>query len=261
MAEWDPAAYLVFERQRTQPSIDLAARVDVSAPGRIIDIGCGPGNSTAVLAKRWPEVELVGLDNSPAMLDQAKAVLPHVKWVLADATGDLGFLGKFDLVFSNAVIQWISDQEAVLASMFGLLRPGGVMAVQVPDTDEMPVHTALVELLAQPHWQALLGDVPNTYTIHRAAWYYDVASALADSVDLWVTQYMPAMASHDAIVEWYRGTGLRPYLERLTDQDSRAEFLEQYRSLIVDAYPVRRDGKVLFPFHRVFFLARAKWSG
>ena len=256
MAEWDPELYLAFEKGRTQPSVDLVARVDVAAPARVVDVGCGPGNSTAVLARRWPEAEIVGVDSSAAMLDKARATYPEGTWVQADATDGLTGLGTFDVVFSNAVIQWIPEQEPLLRGLFGLLRPGGVLAVQVPDTDRMPIRTALVELLSRPGWRTRFEDVTSTYP-HPASYYYDILSPLTGALEIWVTDYLHVMPSHDALVQWYSGSALRPYLDHLTDDDEQAAFLAEYHDLLVPAYPPQRDGNILFPFHRIFFTARA----
>ena len=260
MAEWDPELYLAFEKGRTQPSIDLAARIDVQAPARVVDVGCGPGNSTAVLARRWPDAQIVGVDSSAAMLDKARATYPDWTWVQADATAGLADLGTFDVVFSNAVIQWMPDQDALLRGLFALLRPGGVLAVQVPNTDRMPIRTALVELLSRPRWSTRFDGVTSTYH-HEAPHYYDVLASLTGSspgaVEIWVTDYLHVMPSHDALVQWYSGSALRPYLDRMTDDAEQAAFLAEYHDLLVPAYPPQHDGTILFPFHRIFFTARA----
>ena len=256
MAEWDPELYLAFEKGRTQPSIDLVARIDLVAPARVVDVGCGPGNSTAVLARRWPEAEIVGVDSSAAMLDKARASAPEKTWVQADATAGLGDLGTFDVVFSNAVIQWMPDQASLLQGLFGLLRPGGVLAVQVPSTERMPIRTALAEVLARPRWRSRFDGVTSTYP-RSASFYYDVLSPLAAALEMWVTDYLHVMPSHDALVQWYSGSALRPYLEHLTDDAEQAAFLAEYRDLLVPAYLPQRDGNILFPFHRIFFTARA----
>ncbi|MCL2092535.1 MAG: methyltransferase domain-containing protein [Micrococcales bacterium] len=256
MAEWDPELYLAFEKGRTQPSVDLVARIDLVAPARVVDVGCGPGNSTAVLAGRWPTAETVGVDSSAAMLDKARATYPQGTWVQADATAGLGHLGTFDVVFSNAVIQWIPDQATLLRGLFALLRPGGVLAVQVPNTAGMPIRTVLEELLSQPRWRGRFDGVTSTYP-HPASFYYDVLSPLTAALDLWTTDYLHVMPSHDALVQWYSGSALRPYLDHLTDDAERAAFLAEYHDQLVPAYPPQPDGNVLFPFHRIFFTARA----
>ena len=254
--DWNPELYLAFEGGRKQPSVDLVARVDVTDPARVLDVGCGPGNSTAVLAGRWPDAEIIGLDSSTTMLDKARTTYPVGTWVQADATAGLGHLGTFDVVFSNAVIQWIPDQETLLRDLFALLRPGGVLAVQVPNTACMPVRTVLEELASQPRWRTRFDDVAHTYP-HAPSYYYDVLSQLTSALELWVTDYLHIMPSHDALVQWYSGTALRPYLDHLTDDTEQAAFLAEYHDLLVPAYPPQPDGNILFAFHRIFFTARA----
>lgn len=254
--DWQPDQYLKFKDERTRPSIDLVGRVDLAAPGRIIDIGCGPGNSTAILKARWPAAEVWGLDSSEAMIERARADHPHIHWLRRGAEGDLSDLGAFDLVFSNAALQWMPDQEAVLTNLFGLLAGGGVLAVQVPYTKEMPVYRAILALAKTAKWAGHFGDAPDDVRHHGYPYYYHVLCRLTGDIEMWQTEYIHVMPDAGAIVEWYKSTGLRPWLERLPDEAARGEFCEDHRRLLEEAYPPQRDGRVLFPFARVFFLAR-----
>jgi len=256
MSDWQPNLYLEFGKERTQPSIDLVTRIDVDNPKRIIDIGCGPGNSTAVLKARWPQAEIVGLDNSPAMIDNARLKYPAIDWLCADAAGDLSALGKFDIVFSNAAIQWMSEQETLLPKLFGLLNRGGVLAVQVPCTEHMPIHTELEKLATTVQWEARFADMASSYSTHQADFYYDTLCNLTADIDLWETRYFHIMNTLADIVKWYSGSGLRPYLDCLPDLPSRTGFLKAYENLLKRDYPVQANGKILFPFTRIFFIAR-----
>ncbi|MCL2849232.1 MAG: methyltransferase domain-containing protein, partial [Micrococcales bacterium] len=201
------------------------------------------------------QAQVVGVDSSAPMLDKARQTYPGWTWVEADATAGLGHLGRFDVVFSNAVIQWMPDQSALLRDLFALLNPGGVLAVQVPSTEHMPIRTALVELLSRARWRTRFDDVTSTYPRTRE-FYYDVLCTLTSAIELWVTDYMHVMPSHEALVQWYSGSALRPYLDHLGD-DERAGFLAEYHDLLVPAYPRQRDGNILFAFHRIFFTAQA----
>ena len=256
MSDWKPDLYLSFEKERTQPAIDLAARVDAETPRRILDIGCGPGNSTYVLQRRWPEAEITGLDSSAAMLEQARAKYPDMRWVQADAAGDLSGLGLFDIVFSNAAIQWMPDHGALLKNFYALLNEGGTLAVQVPYTKHMHLHTDLQKLAAMPEWKPRFSTLGPTHAIHEAAFYYDILSALSPGVALWQTEYYHAMEGHKALIQWYSGTGLRPYLDCLADENVRQSFLREYEVLLRASYPPRKNGKVLFPFTRIFFMTK-----
>ena len=255
MSDWQPSLYLRFGRERTQPSIDLVARIGVGDPRRILDVGCGPGNSTAVLKARWPQAHIIGLDSSAAMIADAQTTYPDLEWIRADASGDLTGLGRFDVVFSNAAIQWIPDQEALLPKLFAMLEDGGVLAVQVPDTGRMPLHLELVRLASSEAWSARFEGMASSYSVHGAGFYYATLCGLSSRLDLWETRYFHVMDDHAAIVSWYSGSGLRPYLDCLSDHESRRDFLAQYEAALVDAYPVQPDGRVLLPFTRVFFMA------
>jgi len=257
MADWKPALYLRFERERTQPSIDLAARIGCDSPRRVLDVGCGPGNSTAVLRGRWPGAEITGLDASGPMLEKARASDAGVAWVLADATGDLSALGAFDVIFSNAAIQWMPGQPALLAKLFAMLNPGGALAAQVPYTEHMPAHTELIKLAARPEWAARFAGFSGAHSVHRAEFYYDILCGLTRNVELWETRYFHVMDDHRGVVEWYRGSGLGPYLDCLADERAKEEFLAEYGALMKAAYPAQKDGRVLFPFTRVFVIARS----
>ena len=256
MSDWNPNHYLQFDRQRTQPSIDLVTRIMMDAPERIIDIGCGPGNSTNVLKIRWPRAEITGLDSSQAMIAEARTKHPDIGWVQADASGDLSQLGTFDVVFSNAAIQWIPDQERLLPKMFGMLNLGGILAVQVPDTEQMPVYIELNKLAASDKWKNRFIGMKSTHSVHNAPFYYDAICGLSNEIDVWETRYFHVMESHTDIVKWYSSTGLRPYLDCLKDDAPRAEFLEEFENALRDVYRIQADGRVLFPFTRIFFTAK-----
>jgi trans-aconitate 2-methyltransferase len=189
MSKWDPKLYLTFERERTQPSIDLVRRIDVEAPKRVIDIGCGPGNSTVVLKSRWPDAEIVGLDNSETMINQARKNFSDIKWVQGDAGDDLTSLGTFDVVFSNATIQWIPNQALLLKKLYNLLTDTGILAVQVPCTKNMPIHLELQKLIASSKWKEQFTTLSTTYSSHMADYYYNILCELTSNIELWVTDY------------------------------------------------------------------------
>jgi len=253
MPDWNPAQYLKFEADRNKPIADLLSHVNLANPARIIDIGCGPGNSTGFLARRWPGAELIGLDSSRAMLEQARATLPDVQWIEQDAAQDLSALGKFDLVFSNAVLQWLPEHERVILAWFALLKPGGVLALQRPHNFDSPLHRTLLELAGSVSWRAKLSESrPQHY--HPSAFYYDILSGMDCAFELWTTKYYHVLGSHEDIIEWYKGTGFRPYLGQLSGRD-QAAFLADMLSQIRQLYPPQADGKILFEFERLFFTA------
>jgi len=253
MPAWDPGQYVKFLDERTRPSRDLCARIPVPAPRRVLDLGCGPGNSTRVLRERWPEAELAGLDSSPQMIGRARADFPQGTWILADAAAwepD----GEYHVVFSNAVLQWLPDHENLLPRLLGWLAPGGCLAVQMPARDSC-LRNALQAVAQRPRWAAAMAGAGADMTFRPARFYYDLLAPLAGQVDLWETVYHHVMASHQALVEWYEGTGMRPYLERLPGPQDRAAFKEAMLDQCRMAFPAAADGRVLLPFKRLFFVA------
>ena len=256
MSDWQPNLYLEFGKERTQPSIDLATRIDNDNPKKIIDIGCGPGNSTNVLKARWTHAEIIGLDNSEAMIDEAKSKYPSINWLCIDASDDLSKLGYFDIIFSNAAIQWIPNQKTLLSKLFGMLNKDGVLAVQVPCTMYMPIHTELKKLISIDKWKSHFTNMASTNSIHAADFYYNSICHLTSEIDLWETRYFHIMNTHADIVKWYSGSGLRPYLDCLKNASANAEFISEYENALKDAYPIQSNGKILFPFTRIFFIVK-----
>ncbi len=254
MPAWNPALYLAFERERTQPAIDLAARVAIAEPRTVLDLGCGPGNSTAVLKARWPTAALAGLDNDPDMLAAAAKSDPGVRWIPADAATWRPD-ATYDVVFSNAMLQWLPDHAEAVQRFFGAVAPGGALAVQVPTHARSALHQNILELANEPQWRGHLGGVHGAIHGRDPAFYYDVLAPLAKRIELWETEYNHVLVGPEAIVTWIRGTGLRPFLHALPDDDARRRFEAELLARVAVAYPRRPDGKVLFPFRRLFFVA------
>jgi len=254
MPTWDSSQYLRFARERTQPAIDLAARIQLSAPARVIDLGCGPGNSTAVLAQRWPQAQVEGLDSSESMLVAACRDFPQLRW----QAGDIASWRSnepYDLVYANASLQWVPHHDTVLPHLLSQVKPGGALAFQVPANQDAPPHRLMRELGGSDRWKTRFRVAPREWQVATPEFYYDVLSAHAAQVELWTTDYIHVLPDAAAIVEWYRGTGLRPWLDALSTDEERNDFLAEYGSLISSVYPIRTDGRVLFPFHRLFAIA------
>lgn len=250
--DWNPELYLKFRNERTQPSIDLVSGISVESPESIIDIGCGPGNSTQVLLGRWPGCKITGLDNSPSMIDKAKKDYPSQNWVLADVK-DFNSPEKYDIVFSNATIQWIPDHKQLIDSMWKLVNDNGALAVQMPLYNAMPVYGA-VEQAASGRWPQL-DNVMDIFTFHEPGYYYDVLSFLSEKVNMWVTDYLHIMDSHKSILEMIKSAGLKPYLDRLESENDKLEFESAVLRNIKEAYPSQENRRVIFPFKRLFFIA------
>ena len=257
MADWDPALYARFEDERTRPPPQLLARVPLDAPRLASDLGCGPGNSTELIVRRFPGAEVVGLDTSDAMLDSARRRLPDVAFARADAATWAPERAP-DLIYANAVLQWGPDHPARLPRLFGLLAPGGGLAVQMPDNLAEPSHRLMREVAADGPWAAAIGDPAVAGRLGRMLSvdrYYDLLAPLAAEVDLWRTAYQHRMASAAAIVEWVSATGLRPFVDPLPP-DLKSGFLSAYGAAVERAYPPRADGRRLLAFPRLFIVAR-----
>jgi trans-aconitate 2-methyltransferase len=254
MADWNSAGYLKFVNERTQPAVDLINRIDKENPLKIIDIGCGPGNSTEVLAKRFPNAKILGADNSPNMIEAAEKKYPNLQFVLCDASKDLISLDNdFDIVFSNACIQWIPNHNELLKNMMGLLRQGGVLAVQTPMNYNEPIHQIIGEVSASEKWASRFLNKRIFYNLSQSG-YYDLLSDISADFVLWQTTYFHKMKSHGDIMEWYRSTGLRPYLDVLSEDDKH-EFERDVYDKLTAAYPKQKNGEIIFRFPRFFFIA------
>lgn len=256
MPTWDATEYLRFADERTQACRDLAARVGIAKPCRIIDLGCGPGNSTAVLAERWPEAEIIGLDNSQPMIEAARRDFPSVRWIVADIpTWTSDREGPFDLVLSNAALQWVDDHANVFPRLLTQVAPGGALAVQMPSNFDGPAHRAMRELANSARWKGRFQRNVREWHVHDVPFYYEALAPNAARIDLWETEYIHVMSGAEAVVQWYKGTGLRPFLEALASDDDRSRFTDDYLREMRGIYPARRDGRVLFPFRRLFVIA------
>ena len=257
--DWNPELYLKFGRERIQPSIDLVNRIQFTNPQKIIDIGCGPGNSTQILVQKWPDADITGVDNSSAMIERAKKDYPEQNWRLLDAGKD-EFEGNYDIVFSNATIQWIPDHSGLIRKFYNLLSDKGVIAIQIPQFWDMPVGKAIEKTATNSRWISVTRGVSDLFTIHDYSFYYDSLSELGLSIDIWETDYFHTLDSQLSILEMIRSTGLRPYLDRLETSADKQVFEETVLKEIDKDYPMQKDDKVLFPFKRLFFIA-CKYHG
>lgn len=254
MPDWSPAQYLKFEDERSRPARDLLAQVPLAEAKRVVDIGCGPGNSTELLAERFPDAEILGLDSSSDMLEAARQRLPKAAFIEADIAQWTPERGT-DLLFANAVFQWVPDHLDVLGRLFVQLSPGGVLAVQMPDNFGEPSHFLMDEVAKNGPWSEKLGEAALARDpIPPPIRYYDRLAPRARRVDIWHTQYNHPLAGPGTIVEMLKSTGLRPYLAPL-DADEQARFLGEYERRVGEAYAALGDGRVLFRFPRLFVVA------
>ena len=250
--KWDSETYLKFEKERTQPAIDLVRRVERRTVSSALDVGCGPGNSSAVIKSVFPEAEILGIDFSADMIERAKKDYPDITFEQWDADEFTEKTGKkFDLIFSNACLQWLPDQFKTITNLYKLLNENGVMAIQIPCNFDEPIHQLIHKVVTGEKWKTVFKQQRNC-VMSSVEEYFDVISALSDEFDIWTTTYHHVLSSHEALWAWYEGTGLRPYLSQI-DDSMKGEFRKDIMEEIRKNYPLQRNGKVIFDFPRLFF--------
>jgi trans-aconitate 2-methyltransferase len=254
-ADWNPALYERFEDERTRPARDLLANVPLAEATHVVDLGCGPGNSTALLVERFPEARVVGTDSSEAMLASARARLPGCSFEHGDVSTWQATVAP-DLIFANALFQWLPKHEVLLPRLLSALAPGGVLALQMPDNLEEPSHRLMREVAADAPWASAIGDASRLRSaVLSISAYYDLLAQGGTKVEIWRTVYQHPLSSPAAIVEWLKATGLRPFLDPLT-HELQSSFLTEYEARIARAYPAQVDGRSLLAFPRLFVVAR-----
>ena len=253
--DWSAKQYTIFEDERTRPVRDLLAAVPGQAVSAAMDLGCGPGNSTEQLLRRFPDAEVMGLDSSPDMIAAAQARLPQLRFEIADILA-WDTPGPFDAILANAVLQWLPDHAGLLPRLAAKLAPEGSLAVQMPDNLQEPAHRLMREVAAGGPWAGKLAHATEAReAMGTPDWYYGVLRPHCARVDVWRTTYHhPLAGGAQALVEWFKGSGLRPFLQPL-DEGEQAGFLAEYQGRIARAYPALPDGSVLLPFPRLFLVA------
>jgi len=252
---WSPTQYTKYEDERNRPVQDLLARIPASNVATAVDIGCGPGNSTELLYARFPNAVVSGVDNSANMITAAEKRLPAIQFELADiATWQNK--GCFDVILANASLQWVPDHETLFPALVSKLNPGGSLAVQMPDNLDEPSHRIMRDIAADTIWGGKLSKSSDAKAPrHSAEWYFNVLKDEVTKVDIWRTTYFhPLARGGEDVVEMFKSTGLRPFLDPLSD-DEKSAYLTRYRAEIDKAYPALRDGSVLLPFPRLFIVA------
>ena len=250
---WDPAQYLKFADHRVRPAIDLLNRVDLQSPGVAYDLGAGTGNITEMLAKRWPGTRVIGVDNSQEMMERAERV-ENLEW----QQGDIGNWRPdrpADLIFSNAALHWVDGHTELFTGLMSSVAPGGLFAVQMPRNFGALSHTSISEAALGGRWRSLLEPLLRPAPVEPPQFYVRVLSPLASSLDVWETDYIQILTGDNPVKEWTKGTWLKPLLDAL-EEPERSEFEKMYAELVEKAYPKESDGTTLFPFKRMFIVAR-----
>lgn len=253
MTTWEPRTYLKYADIRFRAGQDLIARIPKAGYKTICDLGCGTGHLTRILADNFPGARVTGIDSSPEMLAEARREFPGMNWVCADINSWSPQTPP-DLIYSNAALHWVPSHEQLLPSLLRMLRPRGVLAVQMPNHFESPSHLELRELVRQPEWRdrlepLLLPNLPSAET------YWKWLSPHTSDVDIWETIYLQVLDGKDPVVNFMRGTALRPFITALSDEEG-ARFVEAFAQRMAAAYPAQADGKTLLPFRRLFLVAK-----
>lgn len=256
---WDPRQYNRFEAQRDRAALDLLVRLPEDLdPAEIWDLGCGTGQHAALLKRRHPHAKVHGMDSSDAMLEQARALSADVEWTV----GDIATWAPeqpADLILANASLQWLPDHAGLFAHLAGALASGGLLAVQMPMAWETRHHTIMRETAAEGPWASMLAGVDTIAPLLPAEAYYEALAPLCDDIDIWMTTYLHVLSGEDAVLEWMKGTALRPYMTALAgDLPMQRAFLSALSDRLSQAFPQRADGSTLLPFPRLFLVARRR---
>lgn len=250
---WDAAQYLRYSDERARPFLDLIGRVGAERPGYVVDLGCGPGNLTAVLAERWPGAEVVGLDSSTEMIEAARASVPGLAFEVGDVR-DWRPGRAPDVITCNAVLQWVPDHLGLVLRWADALAPSGWLAFQLPGNFDQPNHAIIGEMARSPRWRGLLADVRLNRQAGDPGEYAEILARPGYTVDAWATTYLHILPGENPVLEWSKGTALRPVLAALDDEQAAA-FADEYAGRLREAYQARPFGTI-FPFRRVFTVVR-----
>ena len=252
---WDPAQYLKFAGPRLRPALDLLQRIAIETPATVYDLGAGAGNVTRLVAARWPDARVVGVDGSAEMLAKAAADNPGIEWQQADL-GTWRPERPATVIYSNAALHWLDDHDRLLPNLFAALAPQGILAVQMPRNFGARSHTLITETALNGPWRQTLEPLLRPSPVAEPAFYYDILAPRAAHLDIWETEYLQVLDGVNPVKEWTKGTWLLPLLAAL-EEPERERFETAYAERVAAAYPPRRDGKTLFPFRRMFIIATA----
>jgi trans-aconitate 2-methyltransferase len=253
LTTWNPSQYLRFADQRLRPALDLLAHVSLNAPHTVYDLGCGPGTATVYLKERWLSADVTGVDASSEMLARAREEHGDITWQAADLNLWQPNTPP-DLLYSNAALHWLGDHDKLFPRIVEMLPPGGVLAVQMPRNFSEPTHRTIFDTIRSHDWCDRLLPLLSETPTQEPSFYYDLLRPLVSYLDIWETVYQQVMEGENPIVEFTKGSFLRPILGALNEEDA-ALFLQEYAERVNPSYPSRSDGSTLMPFRRLFIIA------
>jgi len=256
---WDPTQYLKFADHRLRPSLELMERIPLESPRVVYDLGCGAGEQARMMADKWPDATVYGVDSSPQMIEKSSATPSRVQWVESDVR-TWQPTETPDLIYSNAALQWVDGHKELFPRLLSLLAPGGCLAVQIPLSWPMPSHRMMRQMLVDggpggtPLGTPELKRTVDRKWVDEPEEYYDLLVGQTSTLDIWSTEYLHVLEEPDPVLEWVTETGLRPILNELSDSE-RAIYREEYARRLRELYPVRPNGKTIYPFSRLFIVA------
>ncbi len=254
---WNPDQYLKFAQPRFRPALDLLARVDADAPRTVVDLGCGTGNVTQVLAARWGQAKIIGVDDSAEMLAQARSAHAGIDWrqegIAVWQPDD-----SVDVLYSNAALHWLPDHAALFPRLMGYVAPGGYLAVQMPRNFAAPSHASIADTVRSGPWRARLESLLRPSPVSEPSFYYELLAPYAAQIDIWETEYLQVLSGKNPVKEWTRGTWLPQFLDALDGPEERQAFEEDYAKRVELAYPPLANGDTPFPFRRLFMVVQKK---
>lgn len=250
---WDPGLYLSFGDHRLRPALDLLARIPVESPRTVVDLGCGAGNVTKHLRRRWPAAKLLALDSSSEMLERARAEAPGVEFARADAA-TWAPQAPVDVLYSNALLHWLPDHQTLFPRLAACVAAGGVLGVQMPRNFNAPSHQSLYETVRNGPWRKRLEPMIREEPVKDPVFYFDALAPRVESLDIWETEYAQILEGENPVAEFVKGTWLKPFLDALAEPE-RSAFEADYRGRVLAHYPPQANGKTLFPFRRLFIVA------
>ena len=250
---WDPSQYMKFADHRIRPAIDLLNRVELTHPSTIYDLGAGAGNITKILASRWPQARVTGIDESKEMLSDKK-LATKIDWQVRDIRSWCPE-NPVDLIFSNAALHWLPDHERLFPKLMSFVTSGGIFAVQMPTNFNAPSHLAISEAVHSGPWRSKIERLLNPSPVKTPDFYIKLLMPMCDLLDVWETEYQQILFGDNPVKEWTKGTWLKPLLDAL-EEPERSYFEEYYAEIVSRSYPKETDGSTVFPFRRLFLIAK-----
>ncbi|EIJ41996.1 trans-aconitate methyltransferase [Beggiatoa alba B18LD] len=254
MTIWNPQQYLKFGDYRLRPALDLIARIPLATAQVVVDLGCGAGTVSPHLQNRWQMARVIGVDSSADMLAHARQQYPQIEWVQSDIASWQPS-ESCDILFSNAVLHWLVHHDVLLPRLLQCVKPSGIFAIQLPMSFDTPSHTLITQTALQGVWAETLRPLLRESPVQSPEYYYDLLAPHVQALDMWESVYWHVLTGENPVVEWMKGTWLKPLLDVLNPEEQRA-FEQAYRAVIAQAYPRRADGSTLFPFRRLFLIAQ-----